>query len=279
MNSVQRETGDISLRREFLRILPSGNQPTGLPANEFPAPGQDSDTVWRQELQKAQVADLWQVAEFRQHCRPFAASTDSSGVPVPQPGIVMRFSSDISSGKNFFGKPLSGGDQAYSTSLYATKIVGVGVSFEGYQSDDVINDLAAAPRVYFIPAGVDVMRVSRTDDPNETRIWKVVEQAIPVPLPATSSQLEQSGYIPLLDGLSSPFGAARRFSDFRAYPLGTGDPVQDTRLIGRSVWNTEWILIIPGSTLNADPELGLQRFVDQVSDIKLVFDTYGQSGG
>ena len=51
------------------------------------------------------------------------------------------------------------------------------------------------------------------------------------------------------------------------------------RLLGRSIWNTQWLLIIPGATLNADPNTGLDRFVDQVSDIKLIFDTYGQSGG
>src|SRR5690606_1971778 len=124
------------------------------------------------ELQNARVPDLWQLAEFRNHCRPFAAATDAAGRPVPQPGIVVRFSSDISSGKNFFGKPLSGGDQAYSTSNFATKIVGVGVAFEGYRTDDVINDLAAAPRIYFVPAGMDIMRVSRTDDPDERRMWK-----------------------------------------------------------------------------------------------------------
>ena len=54
--------------------------------------------------------------------------------PVPQPGIVLRFSTDISTGKNLFGKPLSGGDQAFSTSNFATKILGLGVAFEGYQT-------------------------------------------------------------------------------------------------------------------------------------------------
>ncbi len=278
-NNLQRETGEISMRREFMRILPSEEVQPDEPANEFPSPGEDSDTVWKQALQKARVPDLWQLSEFRHNCRPFAAATDAAGKPVPQPGIVLRFSSDISTGKNFFGKPLSGGDQAYSTSNFATKIVGVGVAFEGYQTDDVVNDLAAAPRIYFIPTGMDIMRVSRTDDPNELRMWKVVEQAIPVPFPVTSSQIQKSGYIPLLDGLNGRLGDQRRFSDFRAYPEELGDAVKDTRLVGRSIWNTEWLLIIPGATLNANPEVGLDRFVDQVSDIKLIFDTYGQSGG
>ena len=280
LNSPQRETGNISIRRELKRILSSEEQQPDSPADEFPSPGQDSDTVWRQELQRSRVPDLWQVTEFRQQCRPFAAATDAAGKPVPQPGIVLRFSSDISSGKNFFGKPLAGGDQAYSTSNFATKILGVGVTFDGYRTDDVLNDLAAAPRVYFIPTGMDIMRVSRTDDPNELRSWQVVEQAVPLPFPATSSQLGKSGYIPLLDSLNGRFGASRRFSDFRAYPDSSPtNTAHDSRLIGRSIWNTQWMLIIPGATLNADPDTGLDRFVDQVSDIKLIFDTYGQSGG
>ena len=52
----------------------------------------------------------------------------------------------------------------------------------------------------------------------------------------------------------------------------------DTRLIGRSVWNSEWLLIIPGAGLHADPNLGLQRLIDTVSDIKLHFTTYSHQG-
>jgi hypothetical protein len=279
LNNAQREVGDISMRREFMRILSPGETQPATPANELPSPGEDSDSVWKNELQKAQVPDLWQIPEFRQHCRPFAAANGLDGKPVPQPGIVLRFSSDISSGKNFFGKPLSGGDHAYSTSNYATKIFGVGVTFDGYQTDDVLRDLAATPRVYFVPAGMDIMRVSRTDDFNQLRTWKVVEQSIPVPFPATSSKISESGYIPLLDALDGRFGDQRKFSDFRAYPASNPETTFETRLLGRSIWNTQWLLIIPGATLNADPEVGLKRFVEQVSDIKLIFDTYGQSGG
>jgi hypothetical protein len=279
LNNEQREIGEISMRREFMRILDPGETQPDEPANEFPAPGDDSDSVWQAQLQKARVPDLWQVAEFREHCRPFAAATGAAGQPVPQPGIVLRFSSDITSGKNFFGKPLSGGDQAYSSSHYATKIFGMGVTFDGYNGDNVLTGLAAAPRVYFIPAGMDIMRVSRTDSPDDIRAWKVVEQNIPVPFAATSSQLSTSGYIPLLDGLNGRLGDQRRFSDFRAYPDSAEEPTMDTRLLGRSIWNTEWLLIIPGATLNADPDVGLDRFIEQVSDVKMIFDSYGQSGG
>jgi len=52
----------------------------------------------------------------------------------------------------------------------------------------------------------------------------------------------------------------------------------DSRQIGRSVWNTQWMLIIPGGTLLADPKAGLQDFVNSVSDIKIFFQTYSYSG-
>lgn len=74
----------------------------------------------------------------------------------------------------------------------------------------------------------------------------------------------------------------RRFSSFRAFPdNGAFDPSQTTtnsRLIGRSVWNTRWLIIIPGRTLLADPDQGLDRFIANVSDVKLFFQTYAYSG-
>ena len=52
----------------------------------------------------------------------------------------------------------------------------------------------------------------------------------------------------------------------------------DTRLVGRSVWNSQWLLIIPGGTLLADPAAGLNAFINNVEDIKLFFQTYAYSG-
>jgi hypothetical protein len=65
--------------------------------------------------------------------------------------------------------------------------------------------------------------------------------------------------------------------------------INDSRLIGRSVWNTRWLLIIPAGTLHTDRNEGLERFVNGalfngerdgngVSDIKLFFHTYAYSG-
>src|SRR5690606_29274783 len=122
-----------------------------------------------------------------------------------------------------------------------------------------------------------------SDDPSVVRLWKIVDQRIPVPLPVSTTELDNRNFIPLLDGLTGRFGEPRKFSAFRAYDTAgvtfeAGDLVGDGRLIGRSIWNTQWVLIIPGRTLNADPDVGLDRFIDQVTDIRLVFQTYGYSG-
>lgn len=281
INNPQVETGKMSLRTERYRILPKGaTQPAG---QQFPGAGSDSDELWRQTLTSSKVADLWMVPEYRYYCRPFSAESDASGVHVPEPGIVLRFGSQIRAGKNFFGMPLSGGDHAFDPSHFATKIRSIGVWMSDYLSDDVMNDLPAAPRVYLVPVGTDVMSLPYSMDPNLVRLWKVIDQRIPVPIPAVSATLDNAAWTPLLDSLNGRLGDTRKFSALRAYHDGTStvnmdELVSDTRLIGRSVWNTEWMLIIPGRMLNTDPDEGLQRFINQVSDVKLVFETYSHSG-
>jgi hypothetical protein len=61
---------------------------------------------------------------------------------------------------------------------------------------------------------------------------------------------------------------------------GALQPSQYTnkRLIGRSIWNSKWKLVIPAKTLLADPNQGLNRFINSVKDIKLYFITYSYSG-
>jgi hypothetical protein len=49
-------------------------------------------------------------------------------------------------------------------------------------------------------------------------------------------------------------------------------------LYGRSVWNTRWLLIIPGASLSGDASAGLQRFIDTVTDINLQFETLSNQG-
>ncbi|MFT7514920.1 MAG: hypothetical protein ACI9QL_004145, partial [Candidatus Omnitrophota bacterium] len=282
-NNPQTETGKISLRTELFRILPSGEDQPDIPGSEFENGGQDSDVIWRQKLQDMRVPDLWDIPAYRYFARPFASDIDADGNTVAEPGMVIQFSTKILAGQNFFGKLLSGGDHAYDPSVFATKIRGVGVWFSHYDSTSILDGLPEAPRVYLIPVGTDIMSIANSPRPDVQRAWHVVDQRLPIPMPALSSALDTSNWRPLIDSLNGGAGETRRFSSFRAYhdkgdELLLNELVFDTRLVGRSVWNTDWMLIIPGLTLNSDPDEGLDRFVENVKDIKLIFQTYGYSG-
>jgi hypothetical protein len=131
-----------------------------------------------------------------------------------------------------------------------------------------------------VPAGADVMRSPSGN--LETRSWRVVDQKIPVPFPIGASSLTAPTWFPMNDSLSDQFAAIRRYSSFRAYhDSGVFDPaetISDSRLIGRSVWNTDWMLIIPGGTFLNDPSQGLDTFISTVGDIKIFYQTYSFSG-
>ena len=52
----------------------------------------------------------------------------------------------------------------------------------------------------------------------------------------------------------------------------------NSRLISRSAWNTRWKIVIPAYSLLNNEQVGLDRFVQSVSDIKLFLRTYSNSG-
>ncbi|MEP7705717.1 hypothetical protein [Paraglaciecola sp. 25GB23A] len=265
-NNPQVEENRFSLRKELFRQ--AGN-----------------DEAWRKTLEDARVENLWDVPEFRRYARPF--TVESAGA---QPGLVIRFSTTVTFGLNFFGHELGGGDSAYDPTNFATKVRAVGTWFKGYDGAALSN----TPRVYLVPVGMDVLRSPSGDD-FKTREWRVVDQKLPAPFPIGASDLTNPDWIPINDSLSDTYGDIRRMSSFRAYhDSGAYLPSQsisDSRLVGRSVWNTEWMLIIPGGTLRYDPDEGLDRFIhgqlnldgatrngQGITDILLHFQTYGFSG-
>jgi hypothetical protein len=266
LNNPQNETTTFSVRNELFRILDD-------PDPDLPDLGDNINPpylLWTDALEASRVDDLWQVPEFRRYCRPFAP--EAAG---PQPGLVIPFASTVSFRRNFFGWPLGPGDNAFDPTLYSTKIRGLGVWFEGYGEAGLSN----TPRVYLIPAGSDFLRPP--DSGNFTvRQWQVVDQKLPPPMPVGASDLKELDWIPINDSLLDDLGGIRRFSSFRAYHDGFSedDLVTDSRLVGRSVWNSRWLLIIPGGTLHYDRNVGLDRFIQNVTDINLVFQTYGWSG-
>jgi hypothetical protein len=262
INNPQDETEKISLRGEFFRIGPAVAD-GGTAA---------SDDRWKDALKARIVPDLNKVPEFVRYCRPFAGTG-------AQPGLVIRFSTSIQPGVNFFGRPLLPGDHTYSSANFATKVRGFGVWLENYNAAG----LSTTPRAYLVPIGNDFLRTSSSAE-TYTRMWSVNEQRIPTPFVINPGNISSPGYIPTLSGVDGAYGEARRHGDFRMYH-DNGDPdaddselTLDSRLIGRSVWNSEWMLVIPGAGLHANPLTGVTQLTDAVADIKLHFRTYSHSG-
>ena len=206
---------------------------------------------------------------------------------------MIPFSSAIAHGYNFFGQPLTSGDSALDSTYYATHISSAGVHFENYDRKVFAN----TPVAYLVPVGEDRMRA--VGDPDTVLSWKVVDQTIPAPYAIGSTKLDDPDWAPLFDGNTggNDVGARiRKHPSFRAYYGEKGDePGNDsldcTRLIGRSAWNTKWLLIIPAGSMNSDREAALAAFIggedknrdgvleyEGVSDIKIGLKTYSASG-
>jgi hypothetical protein len=84
--------------------------------------------------------------------------------------------------------------------------------------------------------------------------------------------------------LAEQFWIPRRHQAFRAVDDGAyfynqmPSEFTSSRLVGRSVWNTQWKLVIPGYSLLNDERAGLDAFINSVSDIQLFLRTYSHSG-
>ena len=281
----------VSMRAEKFRILP----------------GADGSDSWRDTLELAKKRNLLSDPDVRRHCMQI-----DGGDGLPVPGIVLEFSTVIADGLNLFGKPLAPADSYFTTSSFANKIHSVGIAFDGYKgmTDPNSNSsgvggaggdspsspgggfldpqgLSATPYVYLIPVGVDSMRSPPLGDVSVVRTWAVQDVAVPLPFNIGASEFSTKKLWQSADSLSEELFSVRKHQAFRA--VSTADIfVGDTdfnlanftnnRLIGRSVWNSKWKLVIPGKGLLNDPNEGLDRFIQTVKDIKIHLQTYSYSG-
>ena len=287
----------VSMRTENFRILP----------------GTNGDNNWRDILSQALKANILDDPDVRRYCLQV-----ESGNGVPVPGLVLEFSTTIADGLNLFGRPLAAWDHAFSPSSFATKIFAVGVALEGYQGmDDPAanadavagaggtspgdpevsfldpNALSATPYVYLVPVGLDSMRSPPLGDSSEVRTWNVQDVTIPLPFNIGGSGFSTRPLWQSADSLTEPLFGLRKHQAFRPISdatlwdentiYSTGGELwhnkfTNTRLIGRSVWNSKWKLVIPGKTLLSNPDEGLERLIRTVHDVKLYFHTYSYSG-
>ncbi len=252
-NNPQPAAKLFSLRRELFRLTDA------------------SDLKWRQTLQRYYVPNIYaNDAVARLAKRPYGGSD-------VMPGLIIPFGTGIVDGENFFGHPLGTGDNAYNATQFSTKIRRVGIFFDGYDGQ---NRLSNAPQVYLVPAGYDVLRPRHTAD--EVRYWSVAEQLLPLPHAIGANELHNPGWLTTIDGLDGQLYATKRFPRLSAFAHHEDLSIDGTNtsslLIGRSVWNTQWLLVIPGAPLLADPATGLDRFIEDVDDIKLYIESYSYSG-
>jgi len=270
------------------------------------------EAVWQNVLHVARRENVLSDPDVRRYCLQI-----DPGNGLSQPGLILEFSTTIDEGLNLFGRPLAPGDHAFSASSFATKIFAAGIALEGYvgMDDPAANGgavsgsggsspsdpdlvfldpdaLSATPYVYLVPVGLDTMRSPPLGDVNDLRTWDVDDVAIPLPFNLGGSDFSTAPLWQSSDSLTEPPFAIRKHQAFRPVSSsGYFDPsiytttgglqrsqYTSNRLIGRSVWNSRWKLVIPGRTLLNDPEEGLDRFIRTVKDIKLHFVTYSYSG-
>ena len=274
-----------SVRTGNLRILPD---PTGI-------------SSWQDYLQRSTMENILDDSDVRRYCQQV-----DRGDGLPVPGIVITFSTSLNAGQNLFGQSLAAGDAAFHRSLFATKINSVGIALEGYRgmnlpgrigtSDPDLSyldpqALSADPYVYLIPVGVDTMRSPPLGDVSQLRQWQVDDVAIPLPFNIGGSGFSGKNFYQSSDSLTEPLFTIRKHQAFRPVdsvdlfkgPVYSGASLQfsqfsNRRLIGRSVCNSLWKLVIPADSLLADPKEGLIRLIQTVTDIKIQFTTYSYSG-
>lgn len=255
----------------------------------------DDNTAWRQILEQHIMSNVLNDPDVAQYCRNIR-QPDGSTVP----GIVIPFSTTIEHGLNFFGLPIAAGDHAYTPSNFSTKIYSTGVVLKGYIGMDPYaigtpnaggpassspNALSATPYVYLIPAGVDHMLAPPLGlNASTLRSWTVKDQAIPLPFNLGQNSFSATEFFTPEGTLNEQLWIPRQHQAFRpvndaAYFYSTM-PAEftNTRLIGRSVQNTQWKLVIPAYTLLNNEQDGLNRLIQSLTDIQLFLRTYSHSG-
>jgi hypothetical protein len=283
-NNPDRYRTTFSLRAENYRVLTTS----------------DGDAAWREILLAARRDNLMDDADAARHCLNLGLT---SGLAVP--GFILEFTTTVAPGYNFFGQPLAGGDSTFSATSFATKIRASGIAFAGYvgmvgpsstasvtasigattppDPFTAFTDstaLSATPYIYLVPSGIDSMR-SPLGNGTVVRTWSVIDQAIPLPFNIGGSDFATAKSWTSNRSLTEAY-TLRQHQAFRAVPDGTvfsdSAGFTNARLIGRSVWNSRWKIVIPGETLLNDPKKGMQIFIDTVKDIKLHFESYSTAG-
>lgn len=271
----------FSLRQELFRIRTDAST-------------SEDDKAWKEVVEQHIMSNLLNDPDVALHARNLR-KPDGSSVP----GIVIPFTSTIAHGLNFFGQPLAAGDHTYTATNFATKIYSTAVVLKGYVGMDPYefgtgdaasaassdpDALSATPYVYLIPVGLDSMLAPPLGDTSLVRSWSVKDQAMPLPFNLGQNDFSATQFFTPEGTVNEKLWITRKHQAFRAISdpsfLYSTMPEEftNTRLVGRSVWNSQWKIVIPAYTLLADEQGGLDRFARTVQDIQIFFRTYSNSG-
>jgi len=148
--------------------------------------------------------------------------------------------------------------------------------------------LSVEPDIYLVPVGSDYMRTP-SGTSRETLAFNVVDQVLPLPYAVGSTELDDTDWLATfsgLDGTVDSMATIRRHSTMRV-----GAETTSSRLVGRSVWNDRWLLVIPASSLSSDRVNALKTFINGldtdkdghidipgINDIKIGIRAYSRQG-
>jgi hypothetical protein len=193
------------------------------------------------------------------------------------PAIVIPLATE-NTGNNFFGNPPEvpfGGDR-FPISRNA-KILRYAIRFDGVDAFALggSNDVS----VFLMPIGDSVIR-ENTNQPvvedEPARSWSVVDQWLPLPplVSGMDPNVQDRDYNPWVETAGSGsnyLNAVKRFLESTAQIEAGQALAYQVDRAGRSAWNTEWLLVIPGAqwTGSSDP--------DVIHD-KLMIFIYGAGG-
>lgn len=222
---------------------------------------------WRAALSNARYADLRDIPAFRRCCLRQGGASDA-----PVPGLALTFRTQDAPRLNLFGNPRQGADPVVPLNAFAHRIAGTAVVFKDYPA----GRLGEAPQVFLLPVGADITR--RADNPSTRVAWQVFDARLPPVQAVSGAQF----------GMDLGASAQRSMTSMRA-SISDGDfrsaSEMNTRLLGRSLENERWLLVIPGDAMavNGDADRGLDILLGAdgppIRDIEIWFNIYSYSSG
>ncbi|MCO6435511.1 MAG: hypothetical protein J5J06_00295 [Phycisphaerae bacterium] len=250
----RRQESDFASRLQKLSLFDQGGDEFSLrknllglaidPAHDTAQQQLEKNKAFRAVLESSIVQDLLEVPAFAQLA---SIDSDRDGGPA----IVLTFPTEVA-GRTLFGRRR--GTQFGAPANFDTcsnpKLFEFAILLEGVDNPSALGVDGPLIFAHFLPVGSSMLRTPTTGDCalRPVRTWAVVDQKIPGVLSAYRSAGES-----ILDVFDLPRLATsadlyeiNRFPVSQAQVRQTENPVFQDDLAGWSVWNTQWMLAIPG---------------------------------